>query len=77
MDIYLYLLKVIGRTVAEAPILWPPDTKSWLIGKDPDGGKDQRQKEKVWQRIKWLDSNTNSMDMNLSKHQDIVEDRGA
>ena len=77
MDIYLYLLKVIGRTVAEAPILWPPVTKSWLIGKDPDGGKDQRQKEKVWQRIKWLDSNTNSMDMNLSKHQDIVEDRGA
>ena len=38
----------IGRTVAkaEALILWPPDTKSWLIGKDPDAGKDSRQKEK-------------------------------
>ena len=30
---------------AEAPILWPPDGKSWLIGKDPDAGKDWRQKE--------------------------------
>ena len=30
----------IGRTDTEAPILWPPDTKSWLIGKDPDAGKD-------------------------------------
>ena len=36
----------IGRTVAEAPILWPPDAKSWLILKDPDVGKDWRQKEK-------------------------------
>ena len=31
---------------AETPILWPPDEKSWLIGKDPDAGKDCRQKEK-------------------------------
>ena len=31
---------------AEAPILWPPDVKSWLIGKDPDAGKDWRQGEK-------------------------------
>ena len=36
----------IGRTDAEAPILWLPDAKSWLIGKDPDAGKDWRQKEK-------------------------------
>ena len=38
----------IGRTDAEAetPILWPPDAKSWLIGKDPDAGKDWGQKEK-------------------------------
>ena len=38
----------IGRTDAEAkaPILWPPDAKSWLIGKDPDAGKDWRWKEK-------------------------------
>ena len=38
----------IGRTDGEAepPILWPPDMKSWLIGKDPDAGKDWRQEEK-------------------------------
>ena len=37
-----------GRTdtEAETPILWPPDAKSWLVGKDPDDGKDWRQKEK-------------------------------
>ena len=38
----------IERTDAEAetPILWPPDAKNWLIGKDPDAGKDWRQEEK-------------------------------
>ena len=37
---------VTERAIAEALILWPPDTKSQLIGKDPDAGKDWRQKEK-------------------------------
>ena len=38
----------IGRTDAEAkaPIFWPPDVKNWLIGKDPDAGKDWGQEEK-------------------------------
>ena len=38
-------LRLIGRTDAEAEtsILWPPDAKNWLIGKDPDDGKDWRQ----------------------------------
>ena len=38
----------IGRTnaEAEAPILWPPDVKNWLTGKDPDAGKDRRQEKK-------------------------------
>ena len=38
----------IGRTdvEAETPILWPPYAKSWLIGKDPDAGKEWRQEEK-------------------------------
>ena len=38
----------IGRTdaEAEAPILWPPDVKGQLVGKDPDAGKDGRHKEK-------------------------------
>ena len=37
---------VTGRTDAEASIPWPPDVKNWLIGKDPDAGKDWRQEEK-------------------------------
>ena len=53
----------IGRTdaEAEAPILWPPDAKSWLTGKDPDAGKDWRQEEKVMTKDEmvawhhWLD----------------------
>ena len=38
----------IGKTdaEAEAPILWPPDVKNWLFGKDPDAGQDWRQEEK-------------------------------
>ena len=36
----------IGRTDAETPILWPPDAKNWLIGKNPDAGKDWRWEEK-------------------------------
>ena len=65
-----------GRTdaKAEAPILWPPDGKSWLTGKDRDVGKDWRQKEK---RMKWLDSITDWIDMNLSKLWEIMEGREA
>ena len=36
----------IGRTDTEAPILWPPDVKNWLIRKDPDVEKNWRQGEK-------------------------------
>ena len=58
----------IGRTDAETetPIPWPPDSKSQLIGKDPDAGKDWRQEEKGWQRMRWLDGITDSTDMSLS-----------
>ena len=68
----------IGRTDAEpeAPILWPPDMKSQLVGRNPDTGKDWRQKMGM-QKMRWLDSNTYSVDMNLSKLWEIVEDRGA
>ena len=69
----------IGRAdpEAEIPILWPPDVKNWLIGKDPDPGKDWRQEERGWQRVKWLDGIIDSVDMSLSKPQKLVMDREA
>ena len=47
----------IGRTdaEAEAPILWPPEAKSWLIGKDPDAGKIEGGRRTGWQRMRSLD----------------------
>ena len=64
----------IGRTDAEAVILWSPDMKNRLIGKDP--GKTEGKRRMGRQRMKWLGSITSSMDMNLSRRQWRTEEPG-
>ena len=69
----------IGRTdaKAETSILWPPDAKNWLIGKDPDAGKDWRQEEKGTTEDEMVGWHHQLGGCVLSELQELVMDREA
>ena len=73
---WIFIGRIDAEAEAEAPVLCPPDVKNWLIGKDPDAGKDWRQDENRTTKNEVVGLH-HSMDTSLSELWDFVMDREA
>ena len=61
----------------KAPVLWPPDAKNLLSGKDPDAGKDWGVRRRGQQRTRWLDGIIDSMDIESGQTPGDGEEQGS
>ena len=75
--IFIGYLMRRANSLANPDIHWPPDVKSWLIGKNPDAGKDWRQEEKGSREDKMVGWHHQPVDMNLDKLQEMAKLREA
>ena len=74
---WVFIETTDAEAEAEAPILWPPDEKNWVIWKDPDAGKDWRQEEKGTTEDEMIGWHHQLSGQELSKIHEIVKDREA